>query len=161
VPTVILHNSLNITREMVLRLGEVLERFYNYVKGKTTSKEDSWESVPERTGDYQTHVEFCKQFCEHIAPFSEALKLDGYYSLPVKFEYRKGKWSVHHEEIMLCKPYEGGKLKLFHEVPLEGRGKNLTGTVKNAREVDREIEARERAKVFLKRQKTVLKKNMK
>jgi hypothetical protein len=144
-----------ISGEMLERLLEASESFYNWTQGR----KDPWEARPERRGWYQENLKWSRSFCESIAPFSKALQLDGYYSLPVAWPESRGANKRHHQEIMLCNPFDGDKLKLSHKVPVLGTGRgNMTGTVKTASDLDEEVETRERAKAFLRPKYSFLKK---
>jgi hypothetical protein len=123
-------------------LKQSASRFYDRIR-------DSTFDPPGRNSTYLEDSEYSRDFCEKYSLISETLQLDGYYSPEIPEGETVDNRGLH-EELMLCKPFEGQKLKLIsrvrfgHDRP-EGERRNFIGSVNTLEQHQKELAARTRA----------------
>lgn len=143
------HFSKKVLPEVKEALKQAAARFYDRFR-------DTSMDLTERNSLYDPDREYSRDFCQKYAFISEGLQLDGYYAVPMRIAHQDDPDSKFHEEIMLCKPFEGDKLKLISKVRFgdtipEGERRNFLGTVKTAEKHEKELRSRARVQFWSRR----------
>lgn len=143
------HFTNTVLPEVREALKQAATRFYDRFR-------DTSMDLTDRNSMYDEDRAYSRDFCQKYAFISEGLQLDGYYAVPMRRAHQDDPDSKFHEEIMLCKPFEGDKLKLISRVRFgdtipEGERRNFLGTVKTAEQHEKELRSRARVQFWSRR----------